>query len=484
MEKLQDALHSLGMSLRYLQRPMAVSEPCVGMSGIHEWCKAARVPYQPCNAMDTDSSLDLLHASLQAAGQEEMSATQIGPQVGDVLTKPLQDLEDSEGLAAGPPCQPWAGNGFRAGANDPRSWVYERVVLWILELAWRGCLVWFVLENSEKLQKSVFLTWMRRKLEVCLPFFVIEPIQDLLQTKFPHNRARSFLRGLRRDACPLGSIPAPKAAHEIWLQEKPKLSEFLDPSLQATSPATLSSRMARNLAMYEKILQGMLQQDVLFDIACVELDRCPENTYGACFTLDSCPPLRTNGPAIFLLSGDDLSRPWFERRLHRWLGLSEKFQLQARPAKYALQFACPTHARRAVGNAYNTLHLASVCAPMIEAACVHGVLKPSGPVKLTRKQLQGLMRWPASASPALPRQVTPKEACPAKPPPPHAPCGKGKKVRQVSTKSTKSSQGGAPAPKTQPKSASKKASTATATRPKSHRAVVTAGVATEAMVQK
>ena len=153
-----------------------------------------------------------------------------------------------------------------------------------------------------------------------------------------------------------------------------------------------------------------------------------------------------------------------------WLGLSEKFQLQARPAKYALQFARSTHARRAVGNAYNTLHLASVCAPMIEAACVHGVLKPSGPVKLTRKQLQGLMRWPASA--------TPKEACPAKPP--HAPCGKGKTVRQVST-TLKARKAVSLLPRFSPRSPP---SAATATCPRSLRAVVTAGVATEGMVQK
>ena len=37
--------------------------------------------------------------------------------------------------------------------QDPRARVFEAVLMWLKELAWRKCLRWFVLENVEGILK-------------------------------------------------------------------------------------------------------------------------------------------------------------------------------------------------------------------------------------------------------------------------------------------------------------------------------------------
>ena len=64
----------------------------------------------------------------------------------DLLKVGLGDLEQCEGLVAGPPCPPWSSLGARASEWDSRADVFKRVVEWIFVLS-AGSLKWFVLEN-------------------------------------------------------------------------------------------------------------------------------------------------------------------------------------------------------------------------------------------------------------------------------------------------------------------------------------------------
>ena len=101
----------------------------------------------------------------------------MGHVAGDLLTVDMAKLTDSEVLLSGPPCTPWAPNGLKKGTLDERADVYERVSDWILELAYRGVLVIFLLENSAKLINTDFFKDMVTKLRVAFPFFRIDWVE-------------------------------------------------------------------------------------------------------------------------------------------------------------------------------------------------------------------------------------------------------------------------------------------------------------------
>ena len=121
----------------------------------------------------------------------------------------INDLRDAEVLGVGTPCQPFTSEGQRQGALDPRSYVTEVIVNWIAELAWRGCLVLFFIENSPHMETNSivfadgYLEMIKQRLEFLLPFFVLVVVVIQLGDYVPHSRVRLFLRGMRRGAAGL-----------------------------------------------------------------------------------------------------------------------------------------------------------------------------------------------------------------------------------------------------------------------------------------
>ncbi len=63
---------------------------------------------------------------------------------GDVRSVSVSDLRDVDGVVAGPPCPPWAGNGLRRWASDERHETFGIAISWIS--AW--VLPRFVTEHS------------------------------------------------------------------------------------------------------------------------------------------------------------------------------------------------------------------------------------------------------------------------------------------------------------------------------------------------
>ena len=58
-------------------------------------------------------------------------------------------------------------------------------VSWVIDQGWRGMLVCFAIENCAKLFKTKYLATLRRRFEVCLPFFRIEIQKHCLSELFP-----------------------------------------------------------------------------------------------------------------------------------------------------------------------------------------------------------------------------------------------------------------------------------------------------------
>ena len=106
------------------------------------------------------------------------------------------------------------------------------------------------------------------------------------------------------------------------------------------------------LLRLETSLPFFLVDTVKLDAAeFLELDRNPLKTFGGVWGWGKIPSLRTSGPQLFLLSCEDLSKPWQEMRLHRWLTLAERFRALGQRGTLAKHFATDSHAIHAIGNA-------------------------------------------------------------------------------------------------------------------------------------
>ena len=114
-------------------------------------------------------------------------------------------------------------------------------------------------------------------------------------------------------------------------------------------------------------------------VACAELDRDPKNVYGPRVEFDKTSSLRTSGPALFLLSLDDLQQSWDRQELHRMLSIPERFLLMGHPAETATAFASRAAAKRASGNGMHTLVMACLVAPMLLLADQAGVAREGRP---------------------------------------------------------------------------------------------------------
>ena len=114
-------------------------------------------------------------------------------------------------------------------------------------------------------------------------------------------------------------------------------------------------------------------------VACAELDRDPKNVYGPRVEFDKTSSLRTSGPALFLLSLDDLQQSWDRQELHRMLSIPERFLLMGHPAETATAFASRAAAKRASGNGMHTLVMACLVAPMLLLADQAGVTSEGRP---------------------------------------------------------------------------------------------------------
>ncbi|CAE7721981.1 unnamed protein product [Symbiodinium sp. CCMP2592] len=248
----------------------------------------------------------------------------------------------------------------------------------------RGCLLFFILENSSHLadaNHAEFLNEMLLRLEVSLPYFLVDTVKKDAAEFLPVKRGRFFIRGLRRDCLPdpmQAFLPAPLCCTDLL--PAVTLEEILDLSLAATDVQSLCAGHAANLTLYKQTISQCIEEHraqgkpLPSNTVVVELDRNPLRTFGGKWGWGKIPSLRTTGPPLFLLSCEDLSRPWQVMRLHRWLSIAERCSALGQRASHAALFSRDTHALHAIGNALSPVQLAAVASPLVEAAVNSGVL--------------------------------------------------------------------------------------------------------------
>lgn len=415
---VEQLLWKTGRIFRYLQVCPKIAEPCVGIGAFHSWFKACGLKYEATNCcVDFDKDIEEFYSNLQKDGDPGLTSLRCGPVNGDIMKMELAGLDSCEIFVAGPPCQPYAANGSGKGFQDDRSAVLEACIDWIIELAHRGSLIVFLLENSEKLTTHSEFWSLLDKLICACPWFKIEVVQHDLRTLMPHSRPRVWVRGLRLDCLPSLSheLPAPLSLKELGTQRL-KLDDFLEEGLPNVDPDSLTPTMQANLLVYKKLAKEALESETCSSsIFCCELDRNPLRVYGGAVAFDQVPSFRTQGPQIFIISIDDLGQPWTKQRIHRFLSVRERFALQGHPHNLAKYFSKKTASMKASGNAFNVLVLATMLSPLLEQAAKSGVIQRGSIKHLSQTQLAALV--PATGpqdQPKLKTAAVPSSGEPAK----------------------------------------------------------------------
>jgi len=186
--------------------PMRIAFPFCGLDGPGRALKEMQVPYIADHVYDIEKPLERVVKLLyDQDGNHHPLAFNFGKEEGDMTSLDLEGLRDVEGLCAGFPCPPWSMLGKRRSHTDPRARCARRLMDWIEELANRGTLRWFMLENvlgigvtAEGEEKSFldgFLEWAAE----AIPGWVVRPdVVDAHACGLPQSRNRYYITGVRR----------------------------------------------------------------------------------------------------------------------------------------------------------------------------------------------------------------------------------------------------------------------------------------------
>eukprot|EP00439_Symbiodinium_sp_Y106_P028466 s3654_g3.t1 len=95
---------------------------------------------------------------------------------------------------------------------------------------------------------------------------------------------------------------------------------------------SMTAKQAANLRLYIQAIAAE-RRNHEFDLAVVELDRCPLRAIGGRIYKDRVPSLRTRGPLLFVLSTADIHLPSSQMEFHRYVLPDERLIFQGRKAK-------------------------------------------------------------------------------------------------------------------------------------------------------
>jgi hypothetical protein len=392
---LHDRLASAGRAVHKpkLPRPLVVSEPCAGAGTVSVAMQNWSMGYEPVNLFEKLGGLEKLYSFMH--GSVAMTF-RLGPRDGDLMKKALVGLADSDGLIAGPPCPPWSNQGNRLGTSDCRASVYDRVVEWIVELACRGCLLWFAVENVPGILKKLETQGDRSYMEIVvgkllreIPFFQVwhRLVTDAdigLQA-----RERVWLLGLRKDVIKHGPLPSVMSTVGV---PPTQLMQLLHPDMPNESGDELPTKtMAKNLCDYKAAIRTLVgKKSGEFRIAVFDVDRAFEKGWAPRVLFDRLPTLTTKNRYLFLLSVTDMDMSYGDMMFHRMLTVEERFAVQGHSPDLA-QHVSLALGMKLTGNAFPVTMLERVLMPMLERVEASGVMcnDPAGH-KLSTTALEAL----------------------------------------------------------------------------------------------
>ena len=375
--------------------PLPVVEPCVGIGAWRALCNMADGQYVPAFSCDSDAELKHFYECYGLGDSVRCGAK------GDMFAADIHNVQAAL-LICGAPCQPFAPNGNQLGLLDERSEVLEKALEWIVELAWKGELIAFALENSAAIvtmqanPDSAILEYVIRRLEVQISFFAIEPIVHNLHDLIPHHRTRLWIRGLRRDSMCTRKLPPP-LDHTDFPHKS--LVDFLDLSMPAVDLQSLSQKKKSNFAGYCARIAADRDRGKAGSIACFDLSRGCDKQRTAPLYYDKILALRCKGTDVFMVSVNTACRIECEGlQLCRYLSMAERFALQGHDGNSAALFRTKGAAMRACGNAFAVEQMAAMVVPLLEHAYCAGTLTKDGYRRLARDEIQTLIDMKLSVS--------------------------------------------------------------------------------------
>lgn len=314
----------------------------------------------------------------------------------------LSDLRPSDGAIAGAPCISISSMGKRRGAADANGALTLRLLDWVIALAHKGALTFFLLDQSPELKSNMrgeqsFLDEILGILRKGLPYFVVRWDVSSVTSVLPQRRERIWIRGLRWDVLeragaseiprPLPGLPSGRIL----------LADLLETAVPNVERASLTLARRLTLAVHERHLNEDRERGRAGQIAVLDLDRGVQGAFSMVRLYDLVPTLRTRGPAVFLVSMEDLGAPDSEKKIFRWLSVRERLMLQGHRAAYSECMPSDAATAKAAGNAYAVSQLGLLLLPML------GLLAKSGVVREQPEALgvEEIVRLTARATAAL-----------------------------------------------------------------------------------
>ncbi len=371
------ALRDISWIPQCLGRPLRIAEPCCGVGNATDALHCLNVATRAGPAWDIQGFLAQPLQELFGT----LNGVHLGPRNGDVLKLDCAEIDEVDGLVAGPPCPPWSSTGKLGGHDDKRAAVFWKVIEMVATLSKRSAFKFAILENvpgllrkqdggkpaiddfEEALRTAVGCGWV-------VGHWVLQATDFLLASQ----RRRVFIFAVK-GGCPSEPLPISSSP--------PHLKDFLIRDLPSTPVADLTETMACNLAHYKGLLRDKIKDPACRGtIASIRLDRKVNGVFGAWVRTDNTvETLATTNAYIFLLGlGECTDLP----ELHRWLDPAERTPLMG--IHYGrLRTLTKAQVLTATGNAYPV--------PMI-GAVLHAVLtavyapSPDPPMPLTEPEAE------------------------------------------------------------------------------------------------
>ena len=300
--------------LSQAQRPVKVISPCAGLNAPERAAREMQMPWQSLGDYEINEDLA---TTLERLSQDK-SSLHVGRVRGDVLQVSIDSLSlEADGLISGPPCPPFSTIGKRLIDLDCRSAVFLTICAWIIHLASKGSLSFFVLENvigilkRKKGEPESFAVWFVREILHQLPGgWDVSVVQhNSCLCMLPQSRPRCFFVGtsaaMRATAFQRRVLQAP-------LPEMPRVDilDFLDKTSCDADWDALSIRQQMNLLQH---LDEFKSTGSPSSVGVIDVARDPNKTIDSTVSHGCTRTLRTNCSHLWLVPGEELKAVFGER---------------------------------------------------------------------------------------------------------------------------------------------------------------------------